>query len=413
MPGIRRLSVWAGVVGLFVLVAMSAGAVALDFGGAAASEGAADGLVLAVAQFEPERIKEDNLARIGALVSEAFSVGADLLVFPEVATTLYPWGVTEEVVDYVEDNAELIPDGLTFAYMSDLAATYEMTICWGMIEAAHDTDRPYNSMVMVGPDGALIGVYRKLHLVPGVETTLFTAGERIEVYDTPLGAVGMLICYDRRFPELARTYALLGAQLLLVGAATTDSSVDEHILATRAYENAAWLLFANQAGPAAGGAGRPFHGGSRIVDPSGRTRAEAITDASELVWTRIEASELSMGRGLLDNRRPDAYADSGALLWASRDEAESLVRAELFPTGGEGHTRHILPEILDGGAQILDWNGVVHVLDAAAWFVFIDDQPGANWEHSCRYVFVDAVTREILVLDGQIPPRRLSEMEPF
>jgi predicted amidohydrolase len=384
----------------------------LDFGGSTPDATANEAIVLGVLQLEVGRDKADNLAEIAARVAEAAAVGVDLLVLPELATTQYPWGITEAVTDYLRDGAEAVPGGATFAAMSDLAATYGISLCWGMLEAS-DSAAPYNSMVLVGADGALLGVYRKLHLVPGVEQAVFSAGETLSVVDTPFGPVGMLICYDRRFPELARTYALLGARLLLVGAATTDEAVDEHILATRAYENGTWLLFANQVGPSASGAARPFHGGSRIIDPRGQTRAQAQTEGAELIWTRIDPSELGGPSALLDRRRTDAYAASGALLWADREEAESTVLRELFPGGTAGHSLYILPERLDAGSQILDWNAVVHEVTAPSWFVFIDDAPEANWEHPCRYVFVDAVTRALTVLDHRLPPRRLDEMDSF
>jgi predicted amidohydrolase len=394
-------------------LALPLATVGLDLGNAGSDAASDDGIVLAVAQFDPARSKADNLVRIAGIVSQAGAIGADVLVLPELATTLYPWALTEEVAEYVRDSAEAVPDGPTFNAMSSLARDYGMVLCWGMVESGPDPERPYNSMVLVGPDGSLLGVYRKLHLVPGVERAVFTAGDGLTVYETPLGSAGMLICYDRRFPELARTYALLGARLLLVGAATTDEQVDSHILATRAYENAAWLLFANQVGPSVAGVGRAFHGGARIVDPTGATRAEAQTEEAELVWVRVDDAALSFGRSLLDGRRSDAYAASGALLWADREETQALVESQLFPEGTAGSRRLIVPEVLPAGTEISDWDGPVQVLQAPSWFVFIDDAPEANWGHPCRYVFVDAVTREMLVLERQLPPRRLEEMVPF
>jgi predicted amidohydrolase len=407
---------WIGRVAASVaVILLSLPSIAFDFGGSdPVGDSGIHDVVLAVAQVEPTLDKQQNLLRIEALLAEAAAVEVDLIVFPELAATAYPWVLTATVMDYVQGNAETLAEGETVALMKSAAATYGMTICWGMIERSADGTALYNSLVTVGRDGEVLAVYRKIHLVPGVEEALFTPGDALDVFPTEIGLAGMMICYDRRFPELARTYALLGAELLLVGAATSDAQVDEHILATRAYENASWLLFANQVGMPPSGVGQPLHGGSRIVDPEGRTRAEALTEGSELVWVRVAAAEWAADRGLLENRRPEAYADSSAILWASRSEAQSLVEEALFPEGNPtGSARYILPAVVAADEEILDWDGVVHQLLEPAWFVFIDDQPGANWGHPCRYVFVDALSRELLVLHGDAPPRRLVEMEPF
>jgi len=394
----------------WVLVAAVA-AGAFDFGGATSAAPEDGGIVLAVAQVVPSLDKAANLDLVESLIIQAASVGADVLVMPELATTAYPWGTDEDVRSYLASNAEPIPGGETPTRLAELARAHEMVLCFGMVEADPGGDEIYNSMVLIDADGELRGVYRKVHLVPGIEEALFVAGDRIEVHDTAVGSIGIMVCYDRRFPELGRTYALLGARILAVGAASADEFVDTHILATRAYENAAWLLFANQAGHPAGGQASPMHGGSRIVDPNGRIRAEATGEGNELVWLRVDREELATERRLLGAARPDVYAQVPAMLWATADEAAEIATRALELDETPDVAAYILPRRLDAGETVVNWGGAVRQVDAASWLVFIDDQPGANWEHPCRFAFVDALTRELVVVEATSPPQRFAEMQ--
>jgi predicted amidohydrolase len=141
-----------------------------------------------------------SLDRIAAVVDRARSRGADLIVLPECALGGYMTG---------GDGIEL--DGPEIARLAAIAG--DIVVCAGFTEAAPQGDgRRYSSAVCVTRDGVL-GHQRKVHLPPS-EAGTFVAGESFGAFDTPVGRVGMLICYDKVFPEAARTLAFDGAEIV-------------------------------------------------------------------------------------------------------------------------------------------------------------------------------------------------------
>ncbi len=378
------------LAGMILALALLIGGVLLTF---APPEGE---IALAVVQFQPSDSKEENLRRIEGYLRQAGERSADLVLFPELATAFYPQADLTGALNYYRANAEPIP-GPTTQLMARLAAEYGMYISWGMAELSGE--KLYNSQVLVGPEG-VVGVYRKIHLVPGLEEAIFTPGERLEVYDTALGKVAIMICFDRRFPELARTYSLMGAEIILIAAATPDRAVDQHILATRAYENSVWLLFANQAGPG-------MHGESRIVDPTGRTRVQAGGSGERILLLSLRRSELEKDWSLLERRRPEVYAEVPVFYPTTKEGVIDFVVAVVLHYRTEGKELYITPEPLPRGTVVRSWTREVRRLPAPEWLVFIDDFPTANWEHPCRYVFVDATTWRYVVIEEESPPRNL------
>ncbi len=181
-----------------------------------------------------------------------------------------------------------------------------------------DGDLLYNSAVLVGPDG-LVGSYRKTHL-PFLGVDRFTApGDELPVYDTPLGRIGLEICYDLRFPEATRTLALKGAEIV---AHPTNFPLaarvqTELITVARAAENRIFLLTANRVGKERRG---EFCGWSQIVDPYGRRLAEAGETEEALLLAEIDVEQArdkdyvipgEYELYLFGDRRPELY---GALV---------------------------------------------------------------------------------------------------
>jgi predicted amidohydrolase len=144
--------------------------------------------------------------------------------------------------------------------------------------------RCYNTSVLFGPDGAILATYRKIHLFdvavpPDVffqESATVEAGNRAVVADTPLGRVGLTICYDLRFPELYRDLGAQGAEILAVPSAFTLTTGKDHwepLLRARAIENQCYVLAPAQQGRHDDGGLRQSWGHAMIVDPWGHVVA--------------------------------------------------------------------------------------------------------------------------------------------
>ena len=275
---------------------------------------------VAVAQMEPRLAeKERNLDAALERLEEAAAAGAQLLVLPECAIPGYMFDSAEEALPYAEE----IPGPTTEAFERECARLGVRAIT-GLLE--RDGDTLYNAAILVGPDG-LIGSYRKTHLpFLGVDRFV-TPGDELKVFDTALGRIGLIICYDLRFPEVTRTLALQGADLVALPtnfpmAAKLQCDV---IAPARAAENRIYLLVANRVGKERWG---EFCGWSQIVDPYGTRLAEAGETEEALLVADVELEKArdkdyvvpgEYELYLFGHRRPELY---GALV-----EEESPVEA--------------------------------------------------------------------------------------
>ncbi len=221
---------------------------------------------IAVAQFTATRDKAANRERIGAAITAAAGAGAGLLVLPEAA--MYPFGTPEG--DPLADQAEAL-DGPFVAHLLTAVEHTHITVIAGMFESALGDDHVYNTVVAVDRSG-LRGSYRKIHLFDALgwrESDRLRAGDPTSpllTVDVEELTVGVLTCYDLRFPELGRALMDAGATLMAVPAAWVSGPLKaDHwvILAqARAIENTCYLAGAGQGPPA-------FAGRSLIVDPMG------------------------------------------------------------------------------------------------------------------------------------------------
>jgi predicted amidohydrolase len=258
---------------------------------------------------------DDGFARVERTLRAARASGADLVVFPEAALGGY-LREPEPGDDLSPDlPPALDPGGPEIRRLIALAGP--TTICIGYTEAG--PHGPYASAVCVSGDGVL-GHQRKVHLPPA-ERFAYRPGDGFAAFDTPVGRLGMLVCYDKLFPEAARALALDGAQVIACLAAwpadrhhpaphIADDRQTRHFTlaaAARAVENQVVFASANQTGP--WGALR-FFGHARVVDPDGRVRAQTAARAG-LAVTRLDvAEELERARTHIDHladRRPSAY----------------------------------------------------------------------------------------------------------
>ena len=229
--------------------------------------------------------KRANLERAERLVRVGAARGANLVALPEV----FNWrGKRAEQAAAAETL-----DGESLSLMSRLARELRIHIVAGSItERGEDSSRSYNTSVLLGPDGGRLAVYRKIHLfdvdLPGRVTVRESdskiAGADLVCAETPVGAIGLSICYDLRFPELYRQLAFAGARILMVPSAFTFPTGEAHwepLIRARAIENQAYVIAPAQFGPNI--YGYSDYGNSMIVDPWGRVLARAADQEGVVV----------------------------------------------------------------------------------------------------------------------------------
>ncbi|HIW76639.1 MULTISPECIES: carbon-nitrogen hydrolase family protein [Gordonibacter] len=220
------------------------------------------------------RDKVVNRNNMIAYIEKAAEQGVDLIVFPEsILTGVGTVGMQQfnsEDKLAIQKMAELVPEGESTQIFVELAKKYDMYICWGMAERNPERfDATHNVSVLVGPEGYL-GKYRKVHLPLCERLYHYPGFGDYPVFDTRIGKIGLEICYDKCFPEVSRTLALKGAQIILgpICWPNMTGSLDDpdhlvHVTFShaRAMENMIFYVDANHCGPHMGG-----H--SQIVGPN-------------------------------------------------------------------------------------------------------------------------------------------------
>jgi len=190
---------------------------------------------------------------------------ADLVVFPETVTTGFDTGLS------VEDLWEMIDEapGKLTETIQDRAKKLGVHVVWPTYRRAEEKGRILNSSILIGPDGKIIGMYDKTHPFPGERREFggwTEIGTQAEVYETELGNIGMIICYDGDFPELSRLLAVKGAEVIVRPSALLRSYDIWYITnCARAYDNHVYMVSTNMIGPDAGG--NYYFGHSMIVNP--------------------------------------------------------------------------------------------------------------------------------------------------
>jgi len=262
------------------------------------------------------------LSKIAGIVGEARERGATLVVLPESSLGGYLYEPRIAGAPSPCGAPPALPrDGEIISRLAQIAG--DIVVCAGYTEEA--PGGPYSSAVCVSGDG-ILGHHRKVH-VPPAERAAFNAGDGFAAFDTPVGRIGMLICYDKLFPEAARQLALDGAGLIASLAAWPVSRRDPSpamrrdrqvrhfnlLDQVRALENQVVWVSSNQVGRF----GRlRFPGQAKVVDPEGRVLARTGARAGTAL-ARIDASRLVAAArdrmAHLDDRRPAAYAALSAV----------------------------------------------------------------------------------------------------
>ena len=254
----------------------------------------------AALQMRPRGDVHANLAVIERAARAAADFGAELLVAPELATTGYAiWADCQRLAEP--------RSGRIVSALADCATRYGIAVVAGFPE--REGDAVYNAAALVLPDGGL-DVYRKCHLFGPHEKATFRPGDAHASVITIGGLrASMMICYDVEFPEMTRTAALAGAELLVVPTALPRggpaATVSRSMIPTRAFENHVFAIYADLCGDENG---TPYQGSSVIAGPDGEVLARAgETEAlllAELDPARYAAMALDP---YLDDRRPELY----------------------------------------------------------------------------------------------------------
>lgn len=231
----------------------------------------------AVLQLRSTEDVTANLAAVATLVARAAAAGAKLVATPENTPFL---GSPAKKLALAQPAGGPVEQEL-----AGMAAKHGVHLLVGSLGEACDTTRSYNTSILFGPDGAEIARYRKLHLfdvdIPGgprfKESASIAPGDRVVVARTPLGVIGLSICYDLRFPELYRALVDQGAELLAVPSAFTFQTGTAHwhtLLRARAIEAQAYVLAPAQEGRHDGDGLRHSYGHALVVDPWGTVVAD-------------------------------------------------------------------------------------------------------------------------------------------
>ncbi len=266
------------------------------------------------AQFAPVLGEpETNRRTLDRLAAQAH--GADLLVFPELASSGYRFRDRAEAWALSESAA----GGPFVRHLTAISAKHRMFVVAGFCE--RDGERLYNSAALAGPAG-VIGIYRKTHLFMD-EKDIFLPGDLgLPVFDADLGAldpsrsgsacrIGLLICFDWQFPEVWRVLALKGADVVCHPSNLVLPGKAQRAVPTHAMLNRVFAVLANRTGTERDLA---FTGRSILAGPSGETLAEGSPEGEEVHVVEVDPAEardkkVTARNDLIADRRPELYKD--------------------------------------------------------------------------------------------------------
>jgi N-carbamoylputrescine amidase len=270
---------------------------------------------LALIQFNGFSDPAANVAQACELAKEAGESGADLICFHELCTIpFFAGNYNPQLLEL----AQPVP-GPTIERISKVARDTRTVTVFPLYE--RDGPHRYNTAVIVGPRGDLLGKYRKMSISGsgrsdrGLEWRYCSPGNLgFPVFDTPLGIkIGILICYDRHFPEAARALALLGAEILLVPATALPAGRRwwELIFKSHAVSNLMYVGAANRVGQDQGSPAPPYYGSSILISPDGEIVARGSESDTEIVYGEVNPLKLNEVRkrySFFFDRRPESYS---------------------------------------------------------------------------------------------------------
>jgi len=268
-------------------------------------------ITIAVVQMKPRLGEaEENLVKMSEMIAKiASQQRIDLIVFPELVTSGYELGLR------FTELAQRVP-GPTVNLISQRANEHGVFVAFGIVTKEKVESVLYNSAILIGPDGELLDVYNKIHL-RGEERMAFREGFKLPVIPTEIGNIGLMIGYDLAFPEVARSLALDGAEIVCVMANWEAAQIDEWktYVRARAYENSVFMAAANRIGE---DVTLTFGGESMVVGPRGQIHASLADETDPetgeplegFAVARIDIDEVRKNREeyqFIQNRQPAVY----------------------------------------------------------------------------------------------------------
>lgn len=247
---------------------------------------------------------ESNLRKAESLIEKAAGDGASLICLPEAFNT----GYLGSDIPAMKENAETL-DGPSVLAMRDLAKRLGIYLVAPIIMRT-DTGAVENTAVFINNAGAVEGIYSKTHPV-GEERVHLQRGKRYPVWDTEIGKIGIVICYDACFPETTRILALEGAELIIVPAAWRAGYYFKEWwdlnLACRALDNLVYVAAVNRVGKSGE---EIFAGKSQVINPVGRVLSMAGVEEETIIYQDIDLDLVEKEREfntVLTDRHPEDY----------------------------------------------------------------------------------------------------------
>ena len=263
---------------------------------------------VAVVQFKASTNKDANLKKILDYISKAAQNKAALVTFPEF---MMFYTDSSQTPKQLANLAENIKDNFVNT-IAKTAKQFRIQVIGSFYEKSNQKDRVYDTSFVIDKTGKVISTYRKIHLYDALgfrESDKMTSGSKItKPVKTSIGKVGMMICYDLRFPEMSRSLAASGSEVLVAPSAWVKGDMkEEHWLTinkTRAIENGCYVIAPDQVG-------NIYCGRSVVVDPYGKILLD-MKKKQGIGYVNIELKKIKQIRKvlpLLKNRRTDVYTN--------------------------------------------------------------------------------------------------------
>ena len=263
---------------------------------------------VAVAQFKASTKKETNLKKIINFICEAAKKKASLIAFPEF---MMFYTNSAQTPKELANLAETI-NGNFVKSIANAAKENKIQVVGSFYEKSSKKDKVYDTSFVINKSGKVISTYRKIHLYDALgfrESDKMTSGSKIaKPVKTTIGKIGMMICYDLRFPEMSRSLAVAGSEILVAPSAwVKGENKEEHWLTinkTRAIENGCYVIAPDQVG-------NIYCGRSVVVDPYGKILLD-MKKKQGIDYVDIDLKKVKQVRKvlpLLKNRRTDVYSN--------------------------------------------------------------------------------------------------------
>lgn len=262
-----------------------------------------------IVQFKASTNKEDNLQKIISYISKAASKNATLCAFPEF---MMFYTDSSQSPKQLASLSETI-NGNFITTIAKAAKENHIQVVGSFYETSKKKDRVYDTSFVIDKSGKLLSTYRKIHLYDALgfkESKKLISGSKIaKPVNTSIGKIGMMICYDLRFPEISRLLALAGADILIAPSAWVKGNMkEEHwitINKTRAIENGCYVIAPDQVG-------NIYCGRSLVVDPYGKILLD-MKKKQGISFVNIDLNKIKQTRKvlpLLKNRKTNVYSIS-------------------------------------------------------------------------------------------------------